>query len=366
MKRLGIGFALAIFALVMFIGGYVFSRSLKPDLPYATPTFAVDGSVSVPAFELPPSGFMSEEAKNLLKLRALAPPMGFDGIENASDLRKKTATMLAPLVSTARELYPTTQTEDEIAGVPVRVFTPSDKDSKAEQVLINLHGGGFSTCWESCSVLESVPIASVGGYKVISVNYRMAPEAKHPAAIEDVETVYKELLKTYKAKSIGIFGCSAGGFLTAQSVSTFAEKGIPQPGAIGIFGAGAVGFPEGDSMYVAGYVDGALPPPYESEEEPFDMTFGYFDGVDASSPQLSPALHLERIAKFPPSMLITGTRAFDLSNSAYTNSQLIKAGVPHELIVGEGLGHCYFISSDLPESRDAFTATAAFFDKHLD
>lgn len=365
MKRLKISLALLTVASVAFVGGYIFSRSLKPDVPYATPTFALDGSVAVPAFELPPSGFMSNEAKNLLKLRALAPMRDFSAYDNVHDLRKSSTTLMSPLVGTAKKLYPVNDIEDEIAGVPVRVFTPADRDAKSEKVLINLHGGGFSMCWDSCAVLESVPVASVGGYKVISVNYRMAPEHKHPAAIEDVEAVYSELLKSYRPESIGIFGCSAGGFLTAQSVATFTEKDIPLPGALGIFGAGAVGYTDGDSIYFSGYVDGLFPPPHESEQEPFDLTFGYFEGVDTSSPILSPAMHPEMIAKFPPTMLITGTRAFDLSNSAYTNSQLLKTGVPSQLIVGEGLGHCYFMATDLPESIDAFNATANFFDQHL-
>lgn len=347
------------------MGGYVFSRSLKPDLPFAVPEFSIDGSVAVPAFELPPSGFMSNEAKNLLKLRALAPRPDFSSFDDVHDLRKTFDTLLAPTVSKAKKIYPVNQVEYEIADVPVRAFIPADRKANEEKVLINLHGGGFSMCWESCSILESVPIASAGNYKVISVNYRMAPEHKHPAAIEDVVAVYSELLKTYDAENIGMFGCSAGGFLTAQSVATFTERNIPLPGALGIFGAGGVGYMEGDSIYLSGYIDGAFPPPHESEEEPFDLTFGYFAGVDATTNILSPAMHLDMLAKFPPSMLITGTRAFDLSNSAYTQSQLVKAGVESQLIVGEGMGHCYTMSADVPESQDAMSAAVKFFDKHL-
>lgn len=365
MKKISILITLLLISIVAFMAGYVFSRSLKQDVPYATPTFATDGSVSVPAFELPPSGLISDKAKNLLKLRALMPMRDFSAFENIHELRKSSDTLLSPLLATAKKTYPVNEIDDEIAGVPVRIYTPADKETKSEKILINLHGGGFSMCWESCSVLESVPIASVGGYKVVSVNYRMAPEFKHPAAIDDVVSVYSELLKTYDAESIGMFGCSAGGFLTAQSLATFTTKGIPLPGAVGIFGAGAIGYMEGDSIYLSGYIDGMFPPPHETEEEPFDLTYGYFDGVDTKSAILSPALHPEMIAKFPPSLLITGTRAFDLSNSAYTNSQLIKADVPSQLIVGEGMGHCYAMSTDLPESLDAFKATAKFFDQHL-
>ena len=80
-------------------------------------------------------------------------------------------------------------------------------------------------------MLESAPIASVGGYKVVSVNYRMAPEATHPPRVEDVATVYRELLKTYEPKHVGIYGCSAGGALTAQTAAWLPAHDLPQAGA---------------------------------------------------------------------------------------------------------------------------------------
>ena len=366
MKSLGIVLILVIVAVIAFGGGYVFSRSMKIDLPYAAPTFNTDGSVSVPAFELPPSELMSEEAKNLLKLRALAPPYDRSKFANIEEFRSGLDTRLSPMVATARNLYPVNQLEQEIAGVPVRIFTPEGQDARADKVLINLHGGAFSVCWDSCSILESIPIASIGGYKVISVNYRMAPEYQHPAAIDDVVAVYTELLEKYAPESVGIYGCSAGGALTAQSIATFAAAGIPQPGAVGIFGMGALGPQvDGDASYLSAYIEGAFPPPQESAEETFDVTFGYLDGADISGPIISPAAHQEVLKDFPPSMLITGTRAFDLSHAVYTNSQLIKAGVETKLIVGEAMGHCYTIATHLPESVDAFDATVQFFDQHL-
>ena len=60
------------------------------------------------------------------------------------------------------------------------------------------------------------------------------------------------------------------------------------------------------------------------------------------------------MAKFPPTLIITGTRAIDMSPAIFTNSQLLKAGVRSTLIVGEAMGHCYIDQSNLPEARDAY------------
>jgi acetyl esterase/lipase len=193
----------------------------------------------------------------------------------------------------------------------------------------------------------------------------MAPEATHPAGVEDVATVYRELLKTYKPKHIGIYGCSAGGALTAQAAAWLPAHGLPQAAAVGIFGAGGVRFSTGDSAYIAGYVDGSFPPPAKPGETVIDMTRGYFANADMSDAMISPALHAEVLQKFPPALIITGTRAMDMSPAIYTNSQLLKAGKRSTLIVGEGMGHCYMYQLQLPEARDAYAAIVNFFSENL-
>jgi acetyl esterase/lipase len=333
--------------------------------PPARPTFQEDGSVRVPSFELPPSPFLSPEALALLRHRA-AMPAEFGSMDpDAVRARARLAEMLAPQVARVLAAYPANVEESTIAGVPVRIVTPREGQADRRRVLINLHGGAFQTCWEACSIIESAPVAALGKYRVVSVNYRMAPEARHPAGIEDAVTVYRDLLRSYPADRIGIFGCSAGGALTGQTVAWLAQNDLPQPGAIGIFGAGAVRFQRGDSAYVAGYIDGSFPPPRSEGEAEIDMTRGYFTGADLSDAIISPALHPEVIAQFPPTLLITGTRAMDMSPAIVTNSSLIRAGVRSTLIVGEGMGHCYIYVPELPEARDAHAATVAFFREHL-
>ncbi|MCE7798620.1 alpha/beta hydrolase [Sphingobium sufflavum] len=211
-------------------------------------------------------------------------------------------------------------------------------------------------------MVESIPIAAVGRFRVVTVDYRQGPENVFPAASQDVASVYQQLLKSYRPENIGIYGCSAGGALTAQSVAWFADKGIVQPGAVGIFGAGGVRFGAGDSAYVAGYIDASFPPP-----KPDGSTFPlpYFRGVALTDRMVSPAAYPDLAAKFPPTLLITGTRAMDLSPAIYTNNQLLKAGVRSNLIVGEGMGHCYIYQSTLPEARDAYDQIVRFFNEHL-
>lgn len=356
----------AVVGIVGFGGGYLVSRAIVPRLPYATPTIALNGDVSVPAFVLPPSQYMSQEARNFLMLRAAVPMSAPSGNESIADTRRNLTSTMSVIVSGMEDAYPTNMAEETIGGVPVRIFTPKDRAADPDRVLINVHGGAFSMCWESCSTLESAPIAAVGGYRVVSVNYRMAPEARHPAGVEDVASVYRALLENYEPGQIGIYGCSAGGVLAAQAAAWFPAHDLPQAGAIGIFGAGAVPFQTGDSAYVSAFIDGGFPPPNRpGQPEGPDLSRGYFGDADMSDATISPGFHLDVLRRFPPTMITTGTRAMDMSPAVYTNAQLLKAGVQTTFLVGEGMGHCYMYFSGFPEAHDAYAAISNFFRSNL-
>ena len=73
----------------------------------------------------------------------------------------------------------------------------------------------------------------------------------------------------------------------------------------------------------------------------------------------------ELLAKFPPTLLITGTRDFAMSGAIETELALHKAGVETELHVWDGLFHGFFYNAAVPESKDAFQVMADFFNRHL-
>ena len=350
-------------SITLALGCLLLATAASADGP-ARPVFTKDGVVEVPAYSLPPSPLSSPEAQAFMKLRAQHSE-GARLIEpDAVKARAALAQQLQRQVDGILAAYPVKVEESDIAGVPVRIFTPASGRFKTDRVLMNLHGGAFQTCWESCSQIESAPIAVTGGYRVVSVNYRMAPEAHHPAGVEDAVAVYAALLKQHDASRVGIFGCSAGGALTAQTASWLPAHGLPQAGAVGIFGAGGVRFNHGDSAYLSGHVSGIFPPPALDGSQ-IDMTRGYFEGADMRDATVSPALHPEVLRTFPPTLIITGTRAMDMSPAVFTNTELLKAGVDTTLVVGEGMDHCYLYQNMLPEARDAYGIITRFFDRHL-
>ena len=195
-----------------------------------------------------------------------------------------------------------------------------------------------------------MPIASLGRIKVIAVDYREGPDHKFPAASQDVAAVYQEVLKSYPPQNIGLYGCSAGGMLTAMSVAWFQLHNLPRPGAIGIYCSGAgtpkgMSFMGGDAAYTAMPLGEArvVPPPGSTPgKEHNPSAHGYLEETDPGDPLVNPVNSAAVLAKFPPTLIITGTRDFALSGALYTDAQLSKAGVDAELHVWEGLFHGFF------------------------
>jgi epsilon-lactone hydrolase len=224
--------------------------------------------------------------------------------------------------------------------------------------------GGFFTGARYGGQVESVPLAGRGRIKVIAVDYRLSPEHIFPAASEDMEAVYRDALKTTKPANIGIYGCSAGGTLVAEIIPWLLKKNLPLPGAIGIFCSGAM--PSfwfgGDSAQLSGLLNATPVPGARPATAPRD----YFDGIDKNDPLVTPGIFPEVLAKFPPTLIVTGTRDIAMSNAIVTHAKLLDAGVDAQLFVQEGLGHGHFFAfPGTAESKTAYDVIWRFFDQHL-
>ncbi|MXO89940.1 alpha/beta hydrolase [Pontixanthobacter aquaemixtae] len=321
-----------------------------------------DGTVTVGSFDLPPSVYLSEEAKASLPRKASDPMAVLGMILNAPDpsaVRPLAAKSMAPMHAKMAETYGVRMEEGVLGGVPVVWAIPKGLESisDADRVMINFPGGGFiAGTAGGTGMTESIPIAGLTGVPIVSISYRQAPEHKFPAASEDSAAVYRTLLEQFDPKKIAIFGCSAGGALAAQSVAWYVKEELPLPAAVGIFCASADGFRGGDSTHYA---------------RPFQGLGGeglvtpYFEGIDMSDPLISQVEDPELLAKFPPTLLITGTRAFELSAAVNTHRELTKAGVDADLHIWDGLGHAFFYNPALPESREAYRVMADFFTEQL-
>jgi len=329
----------------------------------SAPGIKPDGTITSPALSIPYSSFASPQARaffpKLLAEGSKAPPIDAPIEQSRAFYDRLNSDRAARM----QKMYAVKIHRETIAGVEADAVLPAQGISaeNRHRVLINLHGGAFLWGAHSGGLVEAIPVASVGRIKVITLDYRQGPEHTFPAASDDVETVYRALLKQYKPQQIGIYGCSAGGILTGESVARLITDKLPVPGAIGTF-CGSLLDIDGDSAYVAPVLNGQGVPAHR-------LTLAdlpYFHGANPRDPLVQPGLSPALLARFPPTLLITGSRDMTMSSVLASQQLLDQAGVQTELHVWDGMWHSFFSDPELPESQDAYRVMARFFLTHLD
>jgi epsilon-lactone hydrolase len=354
-----------VWPLVLAANVSVFAAAPPGSGPGPGPRAEVDaaGAAHLPASEVPVSRFMSAQSRAKF-IAAFSHPAPQAAPPDVRTLREDDERKNAPFVAHAELLYPVNIEPRVIGGVRTRVITPKAgvAPQNRKRVLINLHGGGFIWGEGNGALTESIPIAGVGRITVVTVAYRLAPEFHFPAASEDVAAVYRELLKDHRAADIGIYGCSAGGFLTAQAMAWFQKEKLPIPGAIGTF-CGSIAPLGGDSSHVAPLLVGELPSP-NADKDATDSN-PYLQGASAADPLVFPINSPQVLAHFPPTLLIAGSRDFTVSSLFASQAALAAAGVDAELHVWDGMWHAFLMDPDLPESKQVYQVVVKFFERHL-
>jgi epsilon-lactone hydrolase len=262
-------------------------------------------------------------------------------------------------LETALAHYPVTIAEDHVDGVTVHRVDPVTSPEN-DRVLLCLHGGTFMWGAGAGALLEAVPVAAVTKTKIIAVDYALAPEHVFPAAVDDVLTVYRDVLTRHASDRVGIYGCSAGGALTAQAISRIIADGLPLPGAIAMLHGTGLEL-GGDSLFAAPALLGM---PDQTDTTLKGMS-PYLAQADLSDPLVFPGEHPDVLAHFPPSLLVTGSRDFVSSPVTVMHRRLLAAGVEGELLYFDGMGHAHHMATTIPEARETFAALGRFFDRHL-
>ncbi|MCE7798269.1 alpha/beta hydrolase [Sphingobium sufflavum] len=355
---------LAVMALVAASAVTAGQAVKAEEISQRAPAGTDAGAIDIPAFAYPPSALASEELKRAYA-RSLSGP-GNGTITPPKDpklvaiMRSVVNGMFEKSLPFLRERYPVETAQETIAGVEVIRVRPkggvSNRNSK--RVLIEVHGGSFMVGWPSVALLDAIPVASLSGIEVISINYRLYPEAMHPAALEDLTAVYREVLKTHAPRNVGIFGGSAGGVITLQSIPWFKKQGVPLPAAIAPLSC-AFQTATGDSA-IWNFSGGFARP-----GTTLVAKGGYF-GDNYDRRDIVPEVTPERLADYPPTLWLSGTRAPEMSGAAVGHASLLRRGIRSELYIIEGGWHqSYSTAPETPESQDAMRYIARWFDTHL-
>jgi acetyl esterase/lipase len=112
---------------------------------------------------------------------------------------------------------------------------PAASANNPDKIILFFHGGGYSVGSSISHRPICARIASSAQCRLLSVNYRLAPEHKFPAALDDALSSYQWLLQNYPQHKIYIVGDSAGGGLVMATLLNIKKHNLPVPaGAVGV------------------------------------------------------------------------------------------------------------------------------------
>jgi len=272
---------------------------------------------------------------------------------------KQANAMFEPVVDQWLASVPAKVETRTIAGVTVHVATP-DTIRHPERAHYRIHGGAWIFMGGKFSMGEALMTAAEMGCVTFGLDYRMPPDHPFPAAVEDGEAVWREIVRQFDPSKVAISGASAGGNLSGAVTLKVRDAGLPMPGAVGMLTPATDLTGAGDTRLTNAGIDTVLRP------FPSAVTL-YANGHDLTDPYVSP-LFGDFTKGFPPTFLQSGTRDLLLSDTVRMHRALLKAGVTAELHVWEAMPHGGFggvFGSPTPEDRDLSETFIRFLDRYL-
>jgi epsilon-lactone hydrolase len=288
----------------------------------------------------------SKELQALIATKRANP---YSANQSVEELRAQSEARIDPSI-----LPPGTQIEPVLANGVACEWT-TVPGSAPDKVFYFIHGGGYYRGSVASSRSPAAEIAAATGARVLSVEYRLAPEHAFPAAMDDVLAAYRWLLSEgIAATNIVVGGISAGGGLTAALLLALKDAGEPLP-------AGGVPLsPWVDlSQSADSYETKSAADPIISADYLNRMAAYYLGDADVRTPLASPLFG--DLSGLPPQLVQVGSFETLLDDSVEYARRLGHANSPVTLEVWDGLVHGWHGSPGLPETQAAMHQIGSFF-----
>ena len=247
--------------------------------------------------------------------------------------------------------------EGSIDTVAYDFWTP--EVLKPGRLLVYSHGGGYTMFSHKTHRTLASRLAVEFEAQAMVYDYRLSPEHRFPAAVDDALTVYQHVLRQgYDPANIILAGDSAGGGLTFALLLAARDHNLPMPGL-------AIGISPWVDMTLSGYSfqenphkDVMLSP--EGVRHFREM---YLDGGDPKHPYASPLFG--DLKGFPPVMLQAAGDEILRDDSVLFAAALRQAGIKVELDISPGLFHVFeFAWRVLPQAEEAIIRMGDFVRRH--
>ena len=243
----------------------------------------------------------------------------------------------------------------KLAGLDTLVFGP--KSPRPGQMLF-IHGGGYcrgSAHGHSPFVSR---LAAQLNFKTRSIDYRLAPEHKWPAGLDDCEAAYHALRDGMDGPLV-VAGDSAGGGLALALTARLKANGHSLPDALILYSPWCDLTVSGESPQTRNDIDPMLKGHWLPEGAAL-----YAPDQDLTHPEISPLF--ADFSGFPPTAIQVGSDEVLLDDSIRLEQRMSEAGVDVHCEVWEGLWHDFPLFQPLlPEGRAAGKRVRAWLDQRL-
>lgn len=243
-------------------------------------------------------------------------------------------------------------TEEVLGGVPV---VRMSSGGGARGTVLFLHGGAY-VLGSARQALASVAVCTRGGPDLVSVEYRLAPEHPHPAAVDDAMAVYRELLRSPGSGRLAVAGGSAGGGLLLLLLQRARDEGLPMPVAA------VAEYPWADLSMSGPSATGNVGRDMLVRSQLLEEAAWFAGGRDLRDPAVSPLFGSFR--GFPRTYLPVGTSDLLLDDARRVAAAMAADGVDVVLEEWPGAIHA-FTALPLPEGRLYRRRLRAFIDASL-
>lgn len=232
-------------------------------------------------------------------------------------------------------------------GVPAEwVRVP---EARHDRVVLYFHGGGFQVGSPRSHRELMAGIATAAECRVLGLDYRLAPEHRFPAALEDACAAYSWLLaEGHDPANVALAGDSAGAGLVVSTLLSLRSAGLPLPAAAVLMSAWTDLTASGPS-----YETRAASDPIHQRPMILAMARGYLgDDCDPRDPLISPLFG--DLHGLPPMLIQVGNRETVLSDSTLLAEKAEAAGVHVRLQIWDRMIHVFQqFPDELPEAREA-------------
>jgi epsilon-lactone hydrolase len=237
-----------------------------------------------------------------------------------------------------------------VRGEWIKTSAPS------QATIYYLHGGGYVACSPATHRPFTATLARLADVQVFALDYRLAPENRFPAAVEDAVAGYRWLLaQGIKPQEIVIGGDSAGGGLTIATLVAVRDAGLPLPSAAFCLSPWADMGATGNSLDANDSCDPMFRAEMIRQCAPI-----YLGGAAANDPLASP-IHAD-LHGLPPLLIYVSDTEVLLDDALRLAERARQGEVEVELRISHDLPHVWpvMIALRLPEARTAIVEIGQF------